>query len=52
MSATDMNEWDQFFIANPAPEDFGKTQSLIENFVRECSEKSQSICLVTSGKIL
>lgn len=49
MSATDMNEWDQFFIANPAPEDFGKTQSLIENFVRECSEKSQSICLVTSG---
>ena len=48
MSASVLNEWDQFFIANPAPEDFDKTQSLIEDFVKE---KKQPICLVTSGKL-
>jgi len=49
MSASVLNEWDQFFIANPAPEDFDKTQSLIEDFVTGCKEKKQPICLVTSG---
>ena len=49
MSSIDTNEWEQFFVANTAPEDFDKTLSLIENFVRGCSEKRRSICLVTSG---